>query len=369
VKQNQKIILLNPGPVTLTDRVRHALLHHDLCHREPEYARLQTDVRARLSRIYSDTEDGYAAILLTGSGTAAVEAMIGSLIPKHGRALAVANGVYGERIASILQTQGKKFDLIRSEWIEPINVEEVERRLENNGAFTHVITVHHETTTGRLNDLSTLGEICRRRNVALLVDAVSSFGGESIDFGGWNIEGCAATANKCLHSVPGISFVLVRKQALEERASGANSIYLDLFRNYEEQSSGYPLFTPAVQVVAALREALIELEETGGWEQRHSHYNLLSQKLRGELRQQGIRLLLGDENHYSAILSSFFLPEGIAFTDLYRELKESGYVIYAGQKSLSNAIFRVSVMGDLTPQDINDFTLALAGIIKRSANP
>jgi 2-aminoethylphosphonate-pyruvate transaminase len=367
MKQNRKIILLNPGPVTLTDRVRRALLHHDLCHREPEYAQLQTEVRDRLSRVYSGTGDSHVAVLLTGSGTAAVEAMVGSLVPKHGRVLVAANGIYGERVASMLQMQGKEFELIRSEWVEPINVEEAERRLKDNGKFTHVVTVHHETTTGRLNDLAALGEMCRKRNVALLVDAVSSFGGESIDFEGWNVEGCAATANKCLHGVPGISFVLVRKQVFTERASGAGSMYLDLFRNYDEQSGGYPLFTPAVQVVAALREALTELEETGGWEQRHHHYSSLSRKLRGELRRQGLRLLLGDEHHYSAILSSFFLPDGIAYIDLYNELKESGYVIYAGQKSLSKSIFRVSVMGDLTLRDIGNFTLALSGIIKRLA--
>ena len=367
MKTDQRIVLLNPGPVTLTGRVRHALLHHDVCHREPEYAQLQTEVRARLARVYTETADGYVATLLTGSGTAAVEAMVGSLIPGRGKALVVANGIYGERVAAILQAQGKKFELIRSEWVEPINVQQAESRLKGDGTFTHVVTVHHETTTGRLNDLAALGEICRRQRVALLLDAVSSFGGEAIDFDGWNIEGCAATANKCLHGVPGIAFVLVRRQVFEERASGANSFYLDLFRNYEEQSSGYPMFTPAVQVVAALREALIELEETGGWERRHHHYRSLSEGLRRELRAQGLRLLLDDERHYSAILTSFLLPDGIAFTDLYGGLKESGYVIYAGQKSLAQAIFRVSVMGDLTLQDIRDFTPALAQVIKRLA--
>ena len=365
MKHSKKIILLNPGPVTLTDRVRQALLHHDLCHREPAYAELQTDVRTRLLRIYPETVNDYTSVLLTASGTAAVEAMVGSLIPGNGRALVVANGIYGERIGSILQTQGKDFELIRSEWVEPINIEEAGNRLKDEGKFTHVIVVHHETTTGRLNDLASLGEICRRQNVALLVDAVSSFGGEAIDFNGWNVEACAATANKCLHGVPGISFVIVRKQALEERASGANSVYLDLFPNYKEQATGYPLFTPSVQVLAALREALVEMEETGGWKQRHEHYRSLSQKLRREVGEQGLQLLLPDDHHYSNILSSFFLPDGIGFADLYRELKLLGFIIYAGQGPLREAVFRVSVMGDLTAQDIGDFTQALAEVIKR----
>jgi 2-aminoethylphosphonate-pyruvate transaminase len=368
MKQQQRTILLNPGPVTLTERVRRALLHGDVCHREPEYSRLQTDVRERLARVYAEAAGDYVATLLTGSGTAAVEAMVGSLVPRDGRALVVANGIYGERIASILRTQGKEFDLVRSEWVEPIDVGAAERKL-GGGRFTHVVTVHHETTTGRLNDLAALGELCRRSGVAMLVDAVSSFGGEAIDFAGWNVEGCAATANKCLHGVPGVSFVLARKSVFAERESGSPSVYLDLFRNYEEQAGGYPGFTPAVQVVAALGEALAELEEAGGWRRRHEHYAALSRKLRGELRAQGLGLLLGDARHYSAVLSSFFLPEGVAFDDLYRGLKEAGFVIYAGQKSLGRTIFRVAVMGDLTLEDIGDFTRELARVAGRAAQP
>src|SRR5262249_39470271 len=147
------------------------------------------------------------------------------------RALVVANGIYGERLATILQAQGKEHDIVRSAWTEPMNIEEVERRLAGDARFTHVLAVHHETTTGRLNDLAALGAICRRRGVALLVDGVSSFAGEPIDFEAWNIEAVAATANKCLHGVPGIAFVLARKRAFEERVSGARCLYLDLFRN------------------------------------------------------------------------------------------------------------------------------------------
>lgn len=369
MKPHQRTILLTPGPVTMTDRVRRALLQKDLCHREPEYSRLQTDVRERLTRVYAGTAEDYVTTLLTGSGTAAVESMVGSLIPRDGRALVVANGIYGERIASILQTQGKEFDLIPSEWVEPIDVAAAERKLGDGGQFTHVVTVHHETTTGRLNDLAALGELCRSRGVPMLIDAVSSFGGEAIDFAAWNVEGCAATANKCLHGVPGVSFVLVRREVFAERESGSQSVYLDLFRNCEEQAGGYPTFTPAVQVVAALGEALAELEEAGGWQRRHDHYAALSRKLRDELRGEGLGLLLGDERHYSVVLSSFLLPNGLAFADLYQELKDAGFVIYAGQKSLNRSIFRVAVMGDLTLDHIGSFIQELARVVRRAAKP
>src|SRR3954468_23995387 len=92
-------LLLNPGPVTLSLRVREALLRPDLCHREPEYSALQQSVRQRLSRVYREAENGYETVLITGSGTAAVEAMVGSLVPCDGNVLVLSNGIYGERIA------------------------------------------------------------------------------------------------------------------------------------------------------------------------------------------------------------------------------------------------------------------------------
>jgi 2-aminoethylphosphonate-pyruvate transaminase len=355
-----KICLLNPGPVTLTGRVRRALLRPDLCHREPEYAALQADVRARLARVYPEAEADYTAVLLTGSGTAAVEAMVGSLVPRDGKALVVENGVYGERIRTMLEVQGKPAARVRSGWTEPMDLAEVEKSLAADPAITHVVAVHHETTTGRLNDIAALGTICRRRGVALLLDAVSSFGGERLDLEAWNVEACASTANKCLHGVPGTCFVLARKAVFATRATGSVSLYLDLFRHHQEQVKGYSVFTPAVQSLYALQEALVELEEAGGWAQRHEHYRGLSRFVRTGLRACGAPLLLPEEGCYSATLSSFVLPPGVVFHSLFERLKEAGFVIYPGQHWLAEKIFRVAVMGDLSFADMNRFVEAFS---------
>jgi 2-aminoethylphosphonate-pyruvate transaminase len=193
---------------------------------------------------------------------------------------------------------------------------------------------------------------------------VSSFAGEEIDFENWNVEACASTANKCLHGVPGIAFVMVRKSALEDRPSGACTIYLDLHRNYQEQRKGYPLFTPAVQSLYALHEALTELQESGGWRQRHDHYQALSRLVRDGMNERGVSMLL-PATDYSAILSSFLLPHQVVFQQLYERLKQAGYVIYPGQAALKESMFRVAVMGDLGREDIdgflNEFSAAIPG--------
>ena len=190
----KRVKLLNPGPVTLTERVRASLHKPDLCHREPEFAALTRDVMAKLSRVYPESEAAYVPVLLTGSGTAAVEAMLGSLVPKDSRTLVVANGVYGDRAAAMLSAQGKAFEVVSSAWTEPMDLGKVEQALLGGG-YGHVVAVHHETTTGRLNDIDGLGRLCVKYNVPMLLDAVSSFAGETLRFDEWNLEACAATAN------------------------------------------------------------------------------------------------------------------------------------------------------------------------------
>jgi 2-aminoethylphosphonate-pyruvate transaminase len=357
----KRTILLNPGPVTITERVRQALIQPDLCHREPEFAELTLDIKQRLVNVYPQAASDYEAIVMTGSGTCAVEAMLSSLVPREGKALVVANGVYGDRMASMISAHGKQMEMVAAKWYEPMNLIEVKQRLEQDSSITHLVAVHHETTTGRLNDLDRLGQICRDRNVALLLDAVSSFGAEEIKFADWNLEACASTANKCLHGVPGISFVLVRRSVFDSRPSAAPSLYLDLYRYYREQVSGFSPFTQAVHVCYALQAALQELEDSGGWLRRHKHYCNLSQKIYQGLQQLGINTFL-DEQVSSCVLRSFNLSHNYTYIQIHDVLKAAGFVIYAGQGGLSNSIFRIANMGDIHLEDVDHLLTCFADL-------
>jgi 2-aminoethylphosphonate-pyruvate transaminase len=351
--------LLNPGPVTLTERVRSTLLKPDLCHREREFAEMQLDVRARLERVYDDSAHDYAAVMLTGSGTAAVEAMVGSCVPRDGHALVVANGVYGDRIAQMLATQGKRHTIVAAEWTKPIDLAGTERRLVDDPSVTHVLSVHHETTTGRLNDIAALGALCRRHAKPLLLDAVSSFGGEEIRFDAWGIEALAATANKCLHGVPGISFSLVKKSAFA-RPSGATTVYLDLWRHWKEQQHGWSPFTQSVHVMYALQEALKELDDAGGWRARHRTYAQRAGAVTAVLRELGVEhFLLDGAECSSSILMAFKVPAGVHYERLHDALKARGFVIYAGQGPYQGQMFRIAVMGDLGEGDLNELAEGL----------
>ncbi|KML11970.1 MULTISPECIES: 2-aminoethylphosphonate aminotransferase [Burkholderia] len=342
------MLLLNPGPVTLTERVRRSLLQPDLCHRESEFFDLQDEARARLVAAYELDPAEWAAVLMTGSGTAAVESMIAALVPQDGKLLVIENGVYGERITQIATQYGIAHEVLKHEWMQAPDLVQIAARLDAGG-YSHVAVIHHETTTGRLNDLGAIAGVCRSRGVKMLVDGVSSFGAEAIDFAGGDIDAVAATANKCLHGVPGAAFVIVRRSALAKAAS--RTYYLDLGRLAKLQDQRNTPFTPSVHAYYALVEALREFDEAGGWRARRAHYKALADQAQAGLAARGMPLVL-PEGESSVVLRAYRLPQGVTYETLHDGLKARGFVIYAGQGGLSKELFRISTMGAIQAADV-----------------
>lgn len=356
------MILLNPGPVNLSDRVRKALLLPDLCHREVEFSQLQTKIREQLLQVYDLESDRWAAVLLTGSGTAALEAMVSSLVPRDGKLLVIENGVYGERISKIAKIHDINYITLQHPWTAAIDIQALVKLLDENPDITHLGVVHHETTTGRLNNLAALAPICQERGIKVLVDAVSSFGAEELNFTDWGITACAATANKCLHGVPGTSFVILRRDALPSQDIIPRSLYLDLATYCQQQDKGGTPFTQSVQVFYAFAEALQETLEAGGWVARHAHYSRLANLVRDRLISIGIKPLL-PEGDSSVVLNAYYLPDKFSYEEFHDQLKAQGYVIYSGQGNLAQSIFRVSTMGAITQTDMERFVAVVKQII------
>lgn len=358
-----RTVLLNPGPVTLTERVRLALVRDDMCHREPDFAEICLDIKQKLLQVYAESPSEYDAILLAGSGTCAVEAMLASFAPRETRTLVVTNGVYGERMAAMLTAHGRPHEVLTGDWLAPLDLAEVERRLTADPTLTHVATVQHETTTGRLNDLDGVVNICQRLRRSILLDAVSSFGAERIDFDNECLAAVAGTGGKCLHGVPGTAFVIARRSLFAAKSTDVGCVYLDLFRYQKEQLCGFSPFTPAVQSCFALQEALSELQESGGWKARRARYRNRSSHVRNTLLELGVSMLLPAEA-YSSMLTSFVLPEGSEYPALHDELRAAGFVIYASQGALVQRAFRIATMGDITPDDLARLSAALGSVMR-----
>lgn len=355
------MILLNPGPVTLSAKVRRALQGDDLCHREPEFASLTKAILGKLESVYDDAGKTHAAVLLTASGSGAVEAMLSTFAPRNQTTLVVANGVYGERMLDMLTRQGKPCIGLTAPWESPIELDSVERLLEEHPGISHLAVVHHETTTGRLNDLRALAKLCAKRRIELMIDAVSSFGAEWIDFATWNPLAIASTANKCLHGIPGVSFVMARREALEHSQTQATTLYFDLLRYYRNQRSGWSPFTQAVQGFMALEAALDELLESGSWSGRQGVYRQRSSRIAAKLGKLGALPLL--EDGASSMLRSYLYPEGKSYARLHDGLKKRGFTIYAGQGRLQARIFRIATMGDITEENMQNLMAALEEVL------
>ncbi len=354
-------ILLNPGPANTTPTVRQALVMPDLCHREPEFFRIMRACREGLVRLAGGGAD-WTAVLFTASGTAAVEAALVSLVPPDRSVLVVNNGVYGERMVRICRAHGLRYHRLDYDITTPAAAADVERVLAAHPDISHVALVHHETTTGLLNPLAEVVRAAAGHGRRVLVDAMSSLFGEPLDLAQDGLDAVVASANKCLGGIPGVSFVLARRAALEAlRGREPRSVYLDLWTQWVEQEADNTPFTPAVQVLSAMEQALRELEQEGVAD-RIARFAENCRVLRAGLTGLGLEILV-PEGARSNILTTFRLPPGVSYEALHDALKRRGYIIYAGQGAIRSYAFRVANMGTLTPADMKGVVDAFAAAL------
>jgi len=355
-----RTILLNPGPVSLSESVRHAVARVDLCHREPEFFDLQDGVIAGLLAVYQNDPALWSAVLVGGSGTFALEAMMASLIPADAHVLVLENGVYGERLSRIADIHGIHNHALKAAWGDEIDLQAVADLLAS-GDFSHVLAVHHETTTGRLNPVDKIASLCSEFKVQLLLDTVSSFAAEAIPFEQQSLQAVAVTANKCLHGIPGLAMVLCRNESLAQGIKPRSlSLHLPDWAQHQAQQS--TPFTPPVNAMLGLRQALKELKKQGGWKARRSRYRKLAGRVAETCEKLGIKQWLPADAS-SCVLRSYHLPAGLTYNELHDGLKQQGFVIYAGQGDLANHLFRVSTMGEISDYDMARLEQALISVI------
>jgi len=353
-------ILLNPGPVSLSEGVRRAVARVDLCHREPEYFELQDEVIRGLLDIYQCDPAQWAAVLISGSGTSAMEAMMVSLLPSDAHVLVLENGVYGERLSRIANIYGIRYQALRATWGEEIDLKTLIDLLAS-GDFSHAAAVHHETTTGRLNPVADIASLCTEYKVQLLLDAVSSFGAESIPFEQGSLQAIAGTANKCLHGIPGLAMVMCRRDALKQGIE-PRSLSLHLPGWAEQQAKQSTPFTPPVNALLGLAQSLKELNKQGGWKSRRSRYRKLAARVAETCEELGVEPWLPAKES-SCVLRSYHLPAGLTYDELHDGLKQQGFIIYAGQGDLAVQLFRISTMGEISDYDLARLEQALKVVI------
>lgn len=356
------MIIFSPGPSNISERVRHALLAPDICHRDEEFTQLLASVRARILDVAGvGGRPDYASVVLTGSGSVAIESLV-SAAKSFGPMLVACNGPYGERAAAMARCLGGTVHTLDLAWGEEITPDRLDAALVASGARS-LYVVHHETATGRLNDLRALAAVGKARGCMVLADTVSSLAGEVLDIHGWQLDGVVGSANKCIRGVPGAAFVVATRAMLDAAARHRAPHYSNLGEHFVAAERGETPFTPAVQTLYAFHEALLEtLEE--GVPTRIAHYASLMQLVMSAFHGMGLRFLLPDEA-YGHTLLSCHLPAGVSYADLHRDMKARGFVIYAAQGALKERAFRLGLIGHFGTAEVTAFLGALAKRLAR----
>ncbi|WP_420925118.1 2-aminoethylphosphonate--pyruvate transaminase [Aeromonas veronii] len=357
-------LLLTPGPLSTTATVRAAMLQ-DSCTWDADYNQgVVEPIRRELVRLATGPEyqSDYSAVLVQGSGSYVVESVLGSAIGVDECLLIINNGAYGARMGEMARCLGLRYhELDCGETTRP-EPAAIEAMLARHPEITHLAMVHCETTTGMLNLLDEVAELCQRRGIRLIVDAMSSFGGIPIDMGRLGIEFLISSANKCIQGVPGFGFVIARRAALAACAGRARSVSLDLHAQWQtmELQGGKWRFTSPTHTVLAFAQALRELDEEGGIEARHQRYSENQRTLVAGMAALGFAPLL-PEQWQSPIITAFYSPAhpDYRFADFYQRLKAQGFVIYPGKVSQADC-FRIGNIGDVTPERVRDLLAAMA---------
>lgn len=361
-KQHPEYTLLNPGPVNTTARVKSAMVHHDVCHRDPSFSELMVSLTGKLRRVFRATAE-HTMCVVTGSGTAAMEAGIASTVPRDGKILIVDNGAFGERMHEIARLHEMNIVHLRYAWGDQVTPADIERAIEENPDIAVVAMTAHETSVGLLNPVRAVGEICQQYDALFLVDAVSALGAEDIDVVRDHIDVCWASANKCLHAISGAGFLSVSPRTWQKIESvKPRSYYLDLkrYRRYVEELAQTP-FTPAVSAYFALDAALSEFL-ADGHSARFSMYRERNQRLRRGLADLGMAPFTRTGNESHSVVTCC-VPTGITFQEFYDALKVRGYIVYGCKDVLAEKFLQVANMGDLSIAKIEQFLVTAREVI------
>jgi 2-aminoethylphosphonate-pyruvate transaminase len=356
-------ILLTPGPLTTSPRTRQAMLR-DWGSWDAAFNSITASIRQDVVRIVQGGPE-YTCVPLQGSGTFSVEAAIGTIVPRAGKVLVPNNGAYCARIVRICGYLGRAVVDLPLPEDQPATSAIVEAALAADPSITHVAQVHCETGAGVLNELAGIAQVCRKHGKGLIVDAMSSFAALPIDVQSVPFDALVAASGKCLEGVPGMGFVIVRKDVLEACAGVAHSLAMDLHDQYVymEKTTQWR-YTPPTHVVAALRAAIDQYQEEGGQPARLARYSNNCRTLLDGMAALGFRPFLKPEVQ-APIIVTFHAPADPAydFKTFYAKTRERGYILYPG-KLTQVETFRVGCIGAIDANEMRNVVSAVAETLK-----
>ena len=344
--------LLTPGPLTTSLKTKQSMLH-DWGSRDASFIDMNARVRDTLVSI-ADGQGTHVCVPMQGSGTFAVEATLGTLIPRDGKALILINGAYGKRMGKILDYAGRAYSVIETPEDTPVDPVALDTALLADQSISHVLVVHCETTSGILNPIADVAAVTHRHGRSLIIDSMSAFGAIPISAKEIPFDAVMASSNKCLEGVPGMGFAIIREEALAKCEGNAHSLSLDMFDQWKSMEANKQWrFTPPIHVIAAFDCAITHYLEAGGVNGRNKRYSENCRILIDGMRALGFDTLLPDALQ-APIIVTFKMPAdpNFDFDAFYDQLKDQGYVIYPGKLTVAPS-FRIGCIGNLGAIEMN----------------
>lgn len=341
-------LLMGPGPSMVHPRVLQALSQPLLGHLDPVFLALMNDIQALLRATFH-TQNEFT-IALSGTGSAGMEAVIANLIEPGDRAIVGVNGVFGTRLATMIERSGGLPIRIEAPWGATIPIEALEQELARSAPVKALVLVHAETSTGALQPLEDVGALCRTYDALFIVDAVTSLGGIPVEVDTWGIDACYSGTQKCLSCPPGLAPLTVSPRgmgAIRQRRAPCHSWYLDLslIADYWNDHSRAYHHTAPISMLYGLREALRLVHEEG-LPARAARHQVNSDALMAGLRALGLSPL-PPPGHRLPMLNCVTLPDGIDEAMMRTQLlQQYGIEIGGGLGPLRGRVWRIGLMGE-----------------------
>ena len=361
-------LLLGPGPSTVHPRVTEALAKPMVGHLDPQFLDIMNEIQAGLRRLWRT--ENRLTIAVSGTGSAGMEAGFANLVEPGDEVLVCVNGVFGGRMADIVERIGGVLHRIERPWGEVFEPEEIRTALEKHPGTKVLAIVHAETSTGAWQPLEEIGRICRESKRLLLADCVTSLGGLPVEVDAWGIDCAYSGTQKCLSCPPGLAPVTFSERALEKsraRRTKCVSWYLDLSMIEKYWTDGQRAYhhTAPISMNYALHQALALIDEEG-LEARWKRHAEMSRALVAGVEALGFRLF-AQEGHRLPMLNSVWLPEGLDDAAGRRALLEGFDIeVGGGLGAVAGKIWRIGLMGESSrPQHVLQFLGALEAVLQK----
>ena len=346
-----KLTLMIPGPTPVPETVLKAMGRHPIGHRSGEFQAIVRRTTEQLKWLHQTTSD---VLVITGSGTAAMEAGIINTLSRGDKVLCGDNGKFGERWVKVARAYGLDVEVIKAEWGQPLDPEAFRSALEadSSKAIKAVILTHSETSTGVINDLESIARHVKAHGTALtLADCVTSLGATNVPMDAWGLDVVASGAQKGYMLPPGLSFVAMSARAWKAyESSNLPKFYLDLGPYRKTAAKDSNPFTPAVNLYFGL-EAALEMMQKEGLEAifaRHARHRAAAQ---AGMKAMGLPLFAAEGCGSPAITA--VAPEGIDAEQLRKTVKEKFDILLAGgQDHLKGQVFRIGHLGYVCDRDV-----------------